>query len=130
MGMTTGMCSANGSLAALLDNGDIEDADDYRVCCGECATLITVDYHDDHDGLCEACYDACHFDCPECGDEFHADERSEEFPRLCVECGGEKHTQIVDELNDQFSAVIGDWDGDDDEIVKLRKLLSYARRLK
>ena len=28
---------ANGSLAALLDNGDIEDADDYRLCCDECA---------------------------------------------------------------------------------------------
>lgn len=54
MGMTMGMCSANGTLAALVDNGDIEDEDGYRVVCDECAALITIDYYDDHDGLCEA----------------------------------------------------------------------------
>ena len=31
-----GMAMANGQLAALLDNGDIEDAEDYRITCDEC----------------------------------------------------------------------------------------------
>lgn len=124
------MCSANGSLAALVDNGDIEDAEDYRVTCDECATLITIDYHDDHDGLCEACYDACHFDCQECGDEFHTDERSEEFPKLCVECGCSKHHDEVESIWSQIEDVVGGWDGDDDELPRLKKLLAYARRLK
>lgn len=130
MGLTMGMCSANGSLAALLDNGDIEDAEDYRLCCEECAALITIDYHDDHDGLCEACYDAVHFDCTECGDEFHRDERSEEFPKLCVECGCSKHHDEVESIWSQIEDVVGTWDGEDDELPRLKKLLAYARRLK
>ena len=130
MGMTMSICSANGTLAALVNNGDIEDADDYRVVCDECANLITIDYYDDHDGLCEDCYGAVHFDCTECGDEFHRDEQSDEFKGYCVECGRSKHAEEVESLNDEISDVIGSWDGDDDEIQKLRKLLSYAKRLK
>lgn len=130
MGLTLGMCNANGTLAALLDNGDIEDEDDYRLCCDECKALITVDYHDDHDGLCEACYDAVHFDCTECGDEFHVDEQSEEHKGYCVDCGCSKHAEEVESLNDEINDVMGSWDGDEDEIAKLRKLLAYARRLK
>jgi hypothetical protein len=130
MGMTMGMCSANGTLAALVDNGDAEDAEDYRLTCDECAALVDISYYEDSDGLCSSCYDACHFDCDGCGDEFHIDERSEEFPKLCVDCGCTKHHDEVELIWSQIEDVVGAWDGEDNEISRLKKLLAYARRLK
>jgi hypothetical protein len=58
------------------------------------------------------------------------DHRSGEFPKLCVDCGSSKHTEVVEALNDELSEVIGKWDGDDDEVAKMRRLLAYAKRLR
>ena len=121
---------ANVTLRDLVDNGDVEDAADYRVTCDECATLITSDYYDEHDGLCDACHASVHATCGECGGEFHLDEMSDEFPKLCVDCGCEKHTAVADELWEEITDHVGSWSGEDDEIARLKKLLAYAKRLK
>ena len=117
-------------LRELIDNDEAEDADDYRVVCDECAALVGEDTYSMYDGLCDACHAAMYFTCDACGEEFHLDEMVAEFPKFCVHCGCEKHRQIVEELNDRLTEVIGSWDGEETEIGRLRKLLSYAKRLK
>ena len=97
---------------------------------GQCAALVGEDTYSMYDGLCDACHAAMYFTCDACGEEFHLDEMSAEFPKFCVDCGCEKHRQIVEELNDRLTEVIGSWDGEETEIGRLRKLLSYAKRLK
>ena len=92
-------------------------------------TLITVDYHDDHDGLC-GMLQRGPLPCGECGDEFHIDERSEEYPKLCAECGSEKHHDEVRVDLEPDQETVGGWDGEDDELPRLKKLLAYAKRLK
>lgn len=121
---------ANVTLRELLDNSAVEDAADYKLTCDECAALISEDTYSTLDGLCEACHDACHFTCAECVGEFHQDDRSEYYPKLCAECGAAKRTEIADGLWSEIEDLAGSWVGEDYEIERLKKLLNYARRMK
>jgi hypothetical protein len=122
---------ANMALWHLVDNTEAEEADDFLVTCeGEdCAALMTEDEYADRDGLCPRCYAACHFTCTECGKEYPEDDRSEEFPKLCQDCGDAKHGELVEELKGRLDEVLGEWDGDEGELDRLRKLVAFARKL-
>jgi hypothetical protein len=124
------VAQANMAVWRLLDNEEAQDAEDYQVTCDERGGLITEDDYGERDGLCEACHAAVHFTCDECGEEFHLDEQSEEFPRHCVGCGCDKHTKIADGLLSELEDLAGSWSGEEYEISRLRKLLAYAKRLK
>lgn len=55
------------ALWRLMDDNEAQYAEDYRVTCDECASLISEELYGEHDGLCPLCYDAVHFTCDECG---------------------------------------------------------------
>jgi methionyl-tRNA synthetase len=125
-----GIAEANILIWRLLDNSDAEEADGYQVACDECAALVSEDVYSENDGLCNACNAAVHFTCEACGEEQHVDDRSEEYPTLCVSCGSDKHTKAADNLWSELEDLAGSWSGEDCEISNLKKLLAYAKRLR
>ncbi len=127
---------ANRTIEILIDEDDEcpEDAVDYGTVCDgrdDCITLVSVngDDYDDHDQQCQACWDSTHFYCRECDEEFHHDEEHEQFKGYCVDCGCSKHQEKGDELWTEIEDIAGSWSGDDDEIMKLKKLLAYVKKL-
>ena len=80
-------------------------------------------------GLCDRCYDAVHFTCGECGEEFHCDDVSSDYPELCTDCGSTKRTEVADALWSEIEDLAGSWSGEDTEIPNLKKLLAYAKQL-
>jgi hypothetical protein len=117
--------AANAALV-ILDNA--EEVDWWP--CDECGQPYPPDEDGESDGLCEACYDACHFTCDSCGEHKHQDDRSDEFPELCTSCGCDKHTEVADGLWAELEDLAGSWSGEDYEIKNLKKLLAYAKRLR
>lgn len=124
------MSEANVLLWRLLDNSEAEEAEGYNVACDECAGLVNEDEYSENDGLCTACHGKVHFVCPSCGDTFHQDDRSKDYPELCVDCASERHRTVADGLWSELEELAGIWSGEDHEIERLKKLLNYARRLK
>jgi DNA-directed RNA polymerase subunit RPC12/RpoP len=124
------LATANLTIWRLLDNSEAEDAEDYLVTCDDCGALITDDEYSANNGLCGGCNAAVHFTCGECKEAFHVDDRSDEFPLLCTDCGSAKHTELADGLWSELEDLAGSWSGEDFEIGRLRKLLAYAKRLK
>ena len=122
--------NANITLWHLHDNDEAEKAEDYRVTCDDCATLITEDQYGEHDGLCRGCYDSVHCTCTMCGEEFHCDDHHETYTDLCDGCGETKRTEVADELWSKIEDLAGSWSGEETEISRLQKLLKYARKLK
>ena len=124
------MSNANIALWQLMDDSLAQDAEDYMVTCDKCAALITEDQYGEHDGLCEACHDAVHFTCPECGETYHCDEHHDTYTDLCENCGAVKREVIADGLWSEIEDLAGSWLGEATEISKLQKLLAYAKKLK
>ena len=128
------MSSANMTIWKLIDNDDAMYAEHYQVTCDECATLVSEDQYEDqydeHDGLCDRCYDAVHFTCAECGEEHHCDDHHTTYPSLCDGCGDTKCREVADELWALIEDLVGSWSGEDTEITRLQKLLKYAKKLK
>jgi hypothetical protein len=122
---------ANMALANMVDNDEVQDDPSYLVTCDgdSCAALMTEDEYGDRDGLCPTCWAACHFRCTECREEFHEDDRHDTRKGCCVECGCARDQEEKDSLWSELEGIAGEWDGLDDEISKLRKLVAYARKL-
>ncbi len=124
------LADANLAIWRLLDCGEAEDAEDYRVTCDECGGLVDEDVYGENDGLCEACHAAVHFTCKDCGHEYHTDDQSDEFKGVCTDCGSSKRQELADGLWSELEDYVGSWSGEDYEISSLRKLLAYAKRLR
>lgn len=118
--------TADSELALPSSNEDM-DEDNYRALC-DCGQWA-LDVEDNDDNLCRDCWDLCHFRCERCQEEFHIDDRSEEFPDCCAECGADRHTELIDGLLMELDEETESWDGGDDEIELLLKLVAYAKRL-
>ena len=126
-----GIFRANLKLYGLLDN-EVEDADDYKQTCQEgedCITLVDLDEASEHDGACQKCWNATHFDCCECNAEFHHDDEHESCKGYCVECGCAKLREKADDLWESIESIVGGWADEADEISKLKKLLSYVKKM-
>ena len=121
---------ANIAIWSLMDDSEVQDAEDYRVTCDDCAILISETQYEAHDGLCDRCYDSVHFTCSECSGEFHCDDHHETYTDLCEECGYSRRTQLADELWAEIEDLAGSWSGEPDENYKLQKLLKYTKKLK
>jgi hypothetical protein len=129
--MSNRMLMANHKLYGLLaeHNDPIIDADNFRPTCDDCGQLTDQDVCDDHDGQCQACYDASHFKCKECGEVYENDSKHEEFPQYCVDCGQTRHDTIVETLKEKLESAVDLLANHDDEIDRLKKLLALARKL-
>jgi hypothetical protein len=123
---------ANLELTGLMDNDAADEASDYWVVCGDadCSGQIPQDDYNDQDAMCKSCYDSVHFDCIGCDETLHCDEESDDFKGYCVECGCARNREIADGIWSEIEDLAGSWAEEDGEIAKLRKVLSYMKRLK
>lgn len=128
---------ANVELIDLLErnNEPALEADDFRYACLECGALELEDDPENYGiEVCDECWSESHFDCKVCNGEFDNDDMHDKHKGLCCDCGDEREaderSEEIEELRSEIDDMLSFWDGDDNEVEKLRKAVKALKKIK